>query len=297
MRLEGAVERADGTFAGGQVVLANDASLADWSDEQFYGTETPRPKEWSQGRFTITGERFDYYDFVRRRLARAGFKYDPVDEMRSMVGALCDEMRDRVDAVDVAVKAGLPGRGQPAKLPGNIYGTDGDWETYSTPSRDARLKTSFKELRDETARFLDLARTAPDRIAYAGTDLRADLARVYGRETAACTITWRASNGTERRLSFADVQKRLFKLSFDPYHCVERRWGSTDAAELQACADDAEKRAWYEAEQRLRNQIDRTYETKMGFDLGQLRAKAPGSGVDAPPDIDTAALLDAGQQN
>lgn len=290
-RLEGAVERTDGSFAGGMIVLAKDHEIADWSDEQFFGTEVPRPKHWKDARFVLQGERFEYYDFVRRRLANAGFRYDPVEEMRSMIGALCEDLRARVDAVDVAVKAGIHTRAQPARLPLNIYGTDGDWETYSTPSRDARLKTAFKELRDETARFVDLHRTAPERLAYSGSDLAGDLKATFQRETESCRIAYRASNGDERALSYADVQARLFKLSFDPHHCVERRWGATDAAELVSCADGAEKRAWYDAQQRLRNQIDRTYDVKMGFDLAQLRARQSGSGTDTPPDVDVMAVL------
>ena len=42
----------------------------------------------------------------------------------------------------------------------------------------------------------------------------------------------------------------------------------------------ADKRDWYAAEQRLRNQTDRTYDVRMNFSLADLRRKAPGSGVD-----------------
>ena len=51
------------------------------------------------------------------------------------------------------------------------------------------------------------------------------------------------------------------------------------------------KRAWYRAEQRLRNQIERSYETRMDFTLTQLEGSAPGSGVDTPPDTDVLAML------
>ncbi len=119
----------------------------------------------------LEGETLEYYDYVRRRLANAGFRYDPLEETRSMVRSLCEDLKYRVDAVDVAIKAGIHKRPQPDKLPNNIYGTDGDWETYSTPSRDARLKTAFKELRDEVARFLALSAEGSKRLAYAGEDI------------------------------------------------------------------------------------------------------------------------------
>jgi hypothetical protein len=289
--LLGAARAPDGSYRGGQIRLAPDAEIADWSDEQFFGTEPNRAKTWSAGKFVLEGETVEYYDYVRRRLASAGFRYDPLEETRSMVRALCEDLKYRVDAVDVAVKAGIDKRPQPDRLPNNIYGTDGDWETYSTPSRDARLKTAFKELRDEVARFLELAAAGSNRVAYAGEDIRADLRQIYRQETSACTITYARSDGSERQLAFADVKRRLFALSFDPHHCAERRWGAQEADELATCADAADKRAWYEAQQRLRNQPDRTYDARMAFSLAELRKGVPGSGIDQPPGIDVLALL------
>jgi hypothetical protein len=292
LALVGAVRAPDGSYHGGQLKLAPDKDIADWSDEQFFGTESNRPKLWSLGRFVLHGEVVEYFDYVRRRLAKADFKYDPLEETRSGVRTLCDDLKYRVDAVDVAVKAGMHKRPQPDRLPQNIYGTDGDWETYSTPSRDARLKTAFKELRDEIARFLALASAGSNRLAYAGGDLRSDMLQVYQQEASACTIAYTRSDGSEKRVAFADVARRLFALSFDPHHCVERRWGAQDADELAACADGVDKRTWYEAQQRLRNQPDRTYDARMGFTLAELKRGGPGTGIDRAPAIDVLELLE-----
>ena len=49
------------------------------------------------------------------------------------------------------------------------------------------------------------------------------------------------------------------------------------------------KQAWYEAEQRLRNQIDRAYEARMDFSLRELQAGAGGAA--APPDTDARGYL------
>ena len=289
--LQDATRGADGTWAGGRMVLAPDTEVPDWSDEQFYGTGPDKPTSWSKGRFSVGTDTLDWYEFVRRRLARAGFKYDPLDETRTMVRALCQDLQYRVDAVDAAVAAGMHTRPQPERLPRNIYGTDGDWETYSTPSRDARLKTSFKELRDEVLRFLTLAETEPSRLDYRGRDLAGDLMAAYETETAACAVTYRPTTGAPRTLSFQDVERRLFALSLDPYHCPERRWGATTPEELATCADGKAKQAWYAAEQRLRNQMDRTYDARMDFNLADLLRRAPGSGIDAPADVSVPRLI------
>jgi hypothetical protein len=293
LTLVGAALGAAGYLQGGTISLAPDATISDWSDEQFFGTGPGKPKTWSSGKFVLNGETLDYYEYVRKRLAGADFKYNPLDETRAMVRALCEDAKYRLDAVDIAIKAGIQMRPQPSRLPQNIYGTEGDWEIYSTPSRDARLKTAFKELRDEIARFLTLASTDRAKLNYEGADLRSDLRRAYLQETAACTFSYTKSDGRSVELDFSKLAGRLFRLSFDPYHCIERRWGASAPDELASCADDADKRAWYEAEQRLRNQISRTYDTRMGFSLSQLQQRAPGSGIDHPPEIGVLELLQA----
>jgi hypothetical protein len=291
LALVGASQGKDGSYIGGVVKPAENAELADWSDEQFFGTE--KAKSWSAARFVYNGQAIDYYDYVRRAVAGHDIVYDPLNETRSMVRGLCDDLRYRVEAVDIAVRAGLHQRAQPTRLPENIYGTTGDWETYSTPSRDARLKVSFKELRDQVVKFVELAAVGDPHIAYSGSDLPGDLAKAHHEEAALCDVTYLASDGSERRLSFDEARRRLFAMSFDPYHCPERRWGATSGEELATCPDNALKLQWYEAEQRLRNQTDRAYDTAMGFSLSDLRLGVPGSGWDMPPDIDVTAALDA----
>ncbi len=291
VRLLDARRNSDGTYTGGRIDLAADRQLSDWSDEQFYGTVHPRSGRWQDGRFVIAGATLDYYDFVRFRLASANFRFDPVAETRAMVKALCEDLSARVDAVD----AGIASRPQPERLPVNIYGTEGDWETYSTPSRDARLKTAFKELRDEIVRFLTLSAERSPQIGYDGPNLPAALASAYLAEAEACRITYSDSDGRPRTLRFEEIRSRLFAMSFDPHHCVERRWGATRADELASCKDDPLKARWYAAEQRLRNQIERTYELRMDLTLGELESGRPGSGVDMAPDIDVLAVLKATQ--
>ncbi len=291
--LKGARRAADGTLIGGKIVHKTDKELSDWSLEQFYGNEPTRPGKWSEGKFVLNGKTYDYYDYLRFKLAYAGFKYKPVDEAREAIRGICQDLRYRVDMVQIAVKAGIHRRPQPNKLPDNIYATKGDWETYSTPSRDARLKTSFEELRDEIARFIDLHKSGSDLLSYDGTSLRDDLAKVYRQETAACAITYLRSDGSAKTLSYHEVEKRLFDLSFDPHHCPELRWGARSSEELATCPDDANKRAWYTAQDRLRNQVTRTYGEPMGWTLGQLRNPKLDIGIAEVPDVNVLAALGA----
>jgi hypothetical protein len=290
-KLVDATKRPDGSYEGGHIVLEGDDKISDWSDEQIYGTEPNPRKAWRAAKFTLQGQALGFHEFVRKRLAGVGFKYDPILETRAMVRSLCNDLKYRVDAVNLATRASIHLRPQPERLPSNIYGTDGDWEFYSTPSRDARLKTAFKELYDEVVRFLNLEAQGGKDLAYSGQDLRRDLRHVYSTEAQACTITYQRSDGSNQTLSFEEIIRRLFRLSFDPYHCVERRWGADHAEELAPCPDGRRKQLWYAAEQRLRNQLDRTYDVVMGFSLNDLERRGPGSGVNAPPDVDVRSVL------
>jgi hypothetical protein len=293
IRLDGATRTPDGTLVGGRVVFTPNAELTDYSVEQYFGNVArTEDREWASGQFVLGGQPVDYYDYMRAMLGGGSLAYEPVQELRNMMRANCEDIRYRAEAVDLAIARGIQLKAQPPRLPPNIYGTEGEWEEYSTPSRDARLKTSFKELRDQVQRFVEWHAAADKRIHYQGADLLMDLLLTYDQEAAACTITYARSNGTPVQLGYEEIRRRMFQLSFDPYHCIERRWGASQPAELAACRDDATKAEWYAAEQGLRNQIDRTYDARMDFTLFDLKqGPGPGRGVAAPPEIDARGLL------
>jgi hypothetical protein len=128
-------------------------------------------------------------------------------------------------------------------------------------------------------------------LRYLGDDMIGDLLATYQHDSAACELHYTRSDGSVIRLTYEDAVRRMFAFSFDPYQCVERRWGASDAAELSTCRDSPLKLAWYAAEQKLRNQLDRTYDARMDFALGELTAPGDGKGVATAPDIDVLAFL------
>ena len=291
--LVGATRRSDGVLIGGHVELPRNSEISDYSIEQFFGNgrRPANDSEWQQASFTLNKEQLDYYDYVRARLAGGTLEFDPIKEVHDMVESNCADLQYRSDAVKVAIAAGIENNAQPYQLPSNIYGTEGDWETYSSPSRDARLKTAFKELRDTVARFMALYQANDRKLKYAGQNLAVDMLTAYDRQAALCRIGYTRTDGTAIGFGYEQARLRLFAMSFDPYHCVERRWGASDARELDSCADGPLKRAWYAAEQPLRNQLERTYDVQMGFSLADLNAHVAGSGVASPPDTDVRTYL------
>ena len=291
LSLKGAVHRG-GVWFGGRIVPARNDAISDFSLSQYFGTgSNPQTDSaWRDGDFVLNAKRLDYYDYVRARMAGGRLSFDPLREVSDMVASNCADLSYRGDAVMAALEAGLQNEQEPARLPENIYGTEGDWEDYSTPSRDARLKTAFKELRDAGARFLALYHARDPSLDYKGADLGSDMLAAYDRAAGACTVRYVNSEGRAVSFSYEEARLRLFRLSFDPYHCVERRWGA-QGAELASCRDGAVKQAWYRAEQVLRNQIDRTYEARMDWSLADLGSGDPRIGAPQPPDTDLRGLL------
>lgn len=298
LKLVGARQLADGSYIGGRAVPAANGEIADFSLEQFYGNgkKPEDDHDWRLGSFALNGATLDWYDYVRAKLAGGKLQFDPLREVSDMIDSNCADLRDRVQAVDLAIKAGLANQSEPDRLPANIYGTNGDWETFSTPSRDARLKTAFKELRDTVERFVLMYRAKDPKLLYKGSDLVGELIALYDRKAASCPVSYVRSDGSTVSFGYEEARRRLFAMSFDPYQCIERRWGATRAEELATCADTGAKAAWYQAEQNLRNQIDRTYEAEMDFSLEELRTPGPGKGVATAPDTDARRFL-VGQQS
>jgi hypothetical protein len=287
VRLVGAKQRADGVLVGGHIEIDANKDISDFSDEQFFGNgQRPGDADWKNGTFTLNDETLDYYDYVRAQMAGGKLLFEPVAEIGDMARSLCTDLHYRAQAVNLAIAHGIQNHPEPERLPENIYGTDGDWEMFSTPSRDARLKVEFKYLRDTAQRFVEMAARRDPHLSYDGTDLPGDLLHAYDRETKYCRVTFSNSDGSISTLGFEVARQRLFELSFDPYQCIERRWGDMNAA---TCSDNSTKRAWYDAEQSLRNQLERTYDARMDFTLGELQARKPG--IADPPDTDVRGYL------
>ncbi|GJL94040.1 MAG: hypothetical protein DHS20C05_04450 [Hyphococcus sp.] len=294
--VEGAEIASDGSLIGGRLRAAKNSELENYSLEQYYGN-VPHPSGiWHYGEFRHQDRTLKYYDYVRRQLAAPGFSYDPIEELRFGLQTICGSIKARKVAVDAAVMSRVHLKPHPKRLPPNIYGTYGEWEEFSTPSRDARLKVSFIELRRDIQHLVMDVEAGADGVHYDGDDLAGDLLTAFDEEKDACTFTYWRSDATRVRLNLAHTMERLFDLSFDPYHCPERRWGA-NGAELETCSDDEVKAQWYNALRFLRYQAERTYDVDMDFALNEIKPpmlatpEEGGLGVEAPADADIRAYL------
>ncbi|MDD3147376.1 MAG: hypothetical protein PHD82_08750 [Candidatus Riflebacteria bacterium] len=253
--------------SGGTVVRTRNHNIADYSAEDQF-----------QKSFSFRGRNgLGYHEYVRQVLTDSSRGADPVRDFAFMMQDLHEDISYRAMAVNLAIEKGIHLKPHPGSLPWNIYGTDGLWEEFSTPSRDARLKVSFREFYDRTRQMI-LA--AGQFNPAAANDLAFRLLEKYNELSQTLTVTYTNSAGRKIGLSFADVCSRLFDLSFDPYHSVEYRWGAR-GDELASAGDGETKQRLYKQQQRLRNQLERVYNQATPLSMGP----------EIPVDVDVKAWL------
>ena len=240
--------------SGGNTVRTRNHNISDYSaDDQFQKSYSFR------GRSGL-----GYHEYIRQALTDENRGADPVRDFAFMMQDLYEDISYRAVAVNIAIEKGIHLKPHPGSLPWNIYGTDGLWEEFSTPSRDARLKVAFREFYDRSRQMvIEQEQFGPS----GARELAARLLQKYDELSGQLQITYVNSAGRKMTLSFADVNARLFDLSFDPYHSIEFRWGAR-GDELASAGDGETKRRFYESERRLRNQLERVYNQATPLNMG-----------------------------
>lgn len=274
-------------YFGGQLVYAKNAEIPDFSETQYFGTN-PDASDWKKGTFVFQGRTVKYHEFVRRAIAVE--KINPVSEMEGILHELCDDMQERMELVTTALKKQIHTQSHPSTIPANIFGASGDWETFSSPGRDARLRTTLVELKDSLqSRYDEWMNNDFSNMKYSGDDLKKELLRAFHKVNVECPISYKNSAGRTVQLGLELAFKRLFRMSYDPYHCPELRWGATNSQELATCRDDASKRRWYQAEQLTRNTNSREWSAPTDITVEMLESGRYGTST--PPDTDLRAFL------
>lgn len=278
--LEDAELRQSG-LVGGKIKHQKYQNIKDFSQTQFVGTHPDAAGDWKKGKFILNNRELDYHDYVKLRLATAGTKIEPLTAVMDGFTSLCQNFKDRVKDVEAAITKGLDRSPHPLKMPKNIYNDQGDWENFSTPGRDLRMRQLYFET-------LKLVKNYSSRLDAKDPTLNASLSingqaillnghdfqkLVYEKVlqlAKSCEIVYSNSAGAKTRVGFFELVKRLSQFSFSPYHCVERRWGAQNK-ELNSCKDDSVKRDWHMALLHYRRVMEPEMSYGNDFDLrGQI---------------------------
>jgi hypothetical protein len=264
-KLVGATRNAAGYYIGGTIEAATNEELrkqGKFSMDQYRS---------QGGKYEHSGQELAWEDFVAARLSGKPWKRDPIGDFSKRIQALCSQVQNRVRAVAAAVERGLPNQPHPEKLPTNIFGADQpDWESFSSPGRDADLRAMMSDL---VSFSRDMNSLSPDELkktAYTGANLNADMQKEFRSQSESCKIEYINSRGRKVPLSLTDVINRAEKLSFDPYHCPELRWGA-EGAEAESCKQHPSSAEWYVVQRPLRQQKSRDTGGFYGYTLEEAK--------------------------
>ncbi len=198
-------------------------------------TKSPDYGDYSLEQYAGTVD--DFYDHVGDALSPSPL--DPERALLETIDALEEQVKGRVKSVQNGTEHFQKG-GKRIDMPdgSEIFETQGDWEDFSTPSRDLRLLIA-----------IDIVKTFPERVAkrahrYAmpagkkPDDVRTDLEKRLELELSKRTVAYVRSDGSSFSLSLADVVARATELemAYNPNDCPEVRWGAPQSsAEVSTC--------------------------------------------------------------
>jgi hypothetical protein len=188
---------------------------------------------------------------------------DPMQAMLETLQALEEQVRTRVVSVENGRRFLASGK-PPAEMPdgAKIFETTGDWEDFSTPSRDLRILIAIDVTRGLPARVARRAERYAMPLGKTPEQVRAELEARVTKELDARKFTYTRTDGSEWTLRLADVVSRqeALEVAYDPNECVESRWGaspgSDEASTCHVHAPEAQTtkmqgyRAWFHERRR-----------------------------------------------
>ncbi len=260
----------DGSIQKGLIKYFTDAQIPDYSIEQYIGNGLNLDGTPNFKINPTDTKNADYYEWIKFRISGGVFRLDPVFEMRNEMNQLCSMMQDRVNAVQTASDNKIHLKAHPDYLPANIYGTEGEWESYSTPGRDLRLRKKVLDIPLLAKSWIQRFNDKDQLLKYDGTDLKHDIIKTYLDTVMSCQIKYKNSIGKTIKVGLETLLGRMTQMSYDPYACPERRWGATGEGELSTCSDDQEKTEWHMLQQFMRNATEKDTGGVHGWSLAEL---------------------------
>jgi hypothetical protein len=287
--VEGAqFDRRTNSFVGGRLRALTNAEIPDYSIEMFGNTKTADGKsayyvETEKGTIITTS----FQEFLRRRMYQGTYQLDVIEEFKNKMKAVCEDFTARAPGIQEATTKGIAAQPHADTLPNTIYGGEGVWEVYSTPGGDVRRRSTVTTALNAAKELKGYIDSGDQDYVYRGGNLKADLISIARQTLKTCSVTYTNTAGQPVRLSLEEMLRRTPLMSFDPWQCIELRWGASSQEELRRCPDlnDSVKMRWYKAQQPLRNQVDRDTSIFTGYTLEGLEQNASKVGPAKPQNL------------
>jgi hypothetical protein len=223
---------------------ADKKAIPNPSQEAFSLDQYNRP--WSK-------EGKTFYEWTEKKLAIEPI--NPMFRFPRRVKELCDSIGLRVENVKRTMRDGIASKPHPGTIPLNIFqAKNEEWETYSTPGGDMRIRSGFIGLRKLVSESL-AATSTKDTTKYRYNGSPNDLGKAFFaswnefKASSRCIHNPLNSAGKGFTITLESAVKSVFDWSFDPYHCPELRWGQIGSA---TCPADAAKQSMFVKETKLR---------------------------------------------
>lgn len=186
-----------------------------------------------------------FHDFLRLRMKSVD-TVQPLSFMEQYADELLDMWKAREEFVQQAWQDVL--QNGPIVYPENkrdenIFQAFGRWETWSSPSSDVDRRNKYFYLADWMEYAIRMYMIKPDFIDLTGLEkynirnasdladaLIAEKQRIFKEHA----MHYTNSKGQQVTLTLADIEDRLYDLSFDPNHPPELRWGAPEGSEERA---------------------------------------------------------------
>jgi hypothetical protein len=223
--------------------LGNDPAYADFGLDQYAGGAT---------------EFYDHVDDVMNPSPR-----DPERALLDTIQALEEQVRTRVISVGNGEDRFKKSSGIIPMPDGpKLFETEGEWEDFSTPSRDMRMLIAIDVATGFPARFARRPQRFNVPAGKSVEEVEQDLKAVLDREIHSRKVSYTRMDGSSFTLSLADVidRQKALEIAYNPNDCVELRWGAPEGSdELKTCtrrapADQHQKmekaRSWFATRKR-----------------------------------------------
>lgn len=220
----------------------------------------------------------NYLDFLRLRMSNGRYRIDPISQFMADAKGVCRNMQIRRDSLKEVTDRDFHLQPHPSKLPGNIWGAQGDWEKFSSPGRDVVFKQRVGALIDSLGKYRRLIRERSPLLADQTMTveiLKLQLLAAWQQVSENCDISYPNSQDREIHMNLIEAIRRVPYMDFDPYLCPERRYGAfapgVPASEMATCVETPDKAEWSRLQQGLRNRTEKNPKEPMGWSMDEMR--------------------------
>jgi len=164
---------------------------------------------------------------------------DPEAALLDLIQALHEQLTVRITSVSNGEAYMKSHPGEVISMPGGtsgVFQAGGQWEDFSTPNRDLRLLIAMDAVLD----FPDKVLRSPDDYKMSklssAEHVKKNLDDFLSQKLSELTITYTRTNGTEQKLTLAEILKRrdAFEMAYNPNDGIEIRWGAPEKSEEYA---------------------------------------------------------------